>query len=114
MSSSVVVSRTNYRTTGDIISSKYLARGYKSNVKSSTSAYVKVSTGLASPLFGIAFERASATVVNRFKKLRYARATGSYLLFRLYRLTWTSSNKFKETLYTSSATIQFNWLAFEA
>lgn len=113
MAASVVVSRTNYRTTGEKISTAYVARGYKSNIKSSTSAYVKVSTGLVSPLYGIALERASATVANRFKKLRYARATGSYILFRLYRQTWTTSNKFKETLYLSSATIQFNWLAWE-
>ncbi len=90
------------------------AKGYKSNIKSSTSAVIKVSTGLASPVYGMAFGRASATVANRFKKLGYRRATGSYIMFQLYRQTWTSSNKFKETLYTSSATIQFNWLAFEA
>lgn len=89
-------------------------QGYKSNIKSSTSATIKVSTGLTSPVYGIVLERASATVAMRFKKLRYRRATGSYVLLQVYRLTWTSSNKYKETLYTSSTTVQFNWLAFEA
>jgi len=98
------------------------AKGYQANARCSSTGTVRVPTGLASPVYAMAFEKTSGTVSNRFKKLRFVSAAGSYVYFKLHRQTCTTMTThasvtvyfFKETPYAATATIQFNWLAFEA
>ncbi|NVM24143.1 MAG: hypothetical protein HWN68_20485 [Desulfobacterales bacterium] len=98
------------------------AKGYQAAAQCSSTGTVRVSTGLASPVYAMAFEKTSGTVANRFKKLRFFSAAGSYVYFQLHAQTYTTTTLhasvtvylFQETLYAATATIQFNWLAFEA
>jgi len=108
---SVVVSRTNYRTTGQKISSDYVARGEftPSNpvrTDATHSSIIYVSTGLSSPAYAVALMAQSQTGMTSKREVRFIGATGSYIKF-LGVIATTSGR------YGCTTTFEFTWLAWE-
>jgi len=74
------------------------------------SSIIYVSTGLASPVYGMAFMAQSQTGMNSKRQLRLIGATGSYLKF--LGVIATTSGRYG--LVSSTTTFEFTWLAWEA
>jgi len=111
---SVVISRTNYRTTGQKISSEYVARGEFTPsspvvTDATHSSIIYVSTGLASPAYAVALMAQSQTGMTSKREVRFIGATGSYLKF--LGVIATTSGRYG--LVSSTTTFEFTWLAWE-
>lgn len=110
--------RTNYRLTGNEVATKTIARGAYTPASPTTadpanSYCIYVSTGLVSPLRGIAFLGQSQTGMAAKRKLFYAGVTGSYLKFNAMIVTRPSGSVPFFYAPAATTTYVFTWMAFE-
>jgi len=108
--------RTNYRISGNEVAKKTLARGAftpssPAYADPANSYCIFVSTGLVSPIRGIAFLGQSQTGMVAKRKLFYAGVTGSYLKFNAMIVTRTGAGYF--CVPAATVTYVFTWMAFE-
>lgn len=90
---------------------KDFSRWASACVAADGSGVTSVSTGLRSPVYGIAMPKTSGARNLRGVFGNYYTATGSTLLFQWFSGQWLAGSVLA---VLSSSIINFNWIAFEA